>query len=134
MGVAERASSGKLRLIFDARYINEHVVIPEFKYEDLSTIHQYIQQNDFLITTDYSKGYHHIDMHPDSWRFMGIEWKGKFYVFTSLPFGLAPACWAFTKLTRELRNRWRQMGRRCGSYLDDSIHGDQCPITLEQFV
>ena len=134
LGVVFKASNMKPRLVFDARFINDYLVIPEFKYEDLGTIHQFLRPNDFLVTTDYSKGYHHIDIHPDSWKYLGIQWNGQYYVFTSLPFGLANACWAFTKLTRELRNKWRKMGRRCGTYLDDGIHADQCPKSLTEFI
>jgi hypothetical protein len=123
----------KCRLIFDGRYINEHLIIPSFKYEDLSFCEQYIQPNDFMISYDYSKGYHHLDIHPDFWQFLGFEWKGSFYVYTCLPFGLASGPWAFTKLTKELVNRWRRMGHRCSPYIDDSIHCHQNETKLYQF-
>ena len=134
LGVAFKASNNKPRLIFDARYINEHCVCPSFIYEDLGCINQFILPNDYMVTTDYSKGYHHLDIHEDYWKYFGIEWNGEYYVYTTMPFGLASACWAFTKLTRELRNKWRRLGRRCGTYLDDGIHGDACPHSLSSFV
>ena len=62
----------KKRLIFDARYINSHLVIPSFKYEDLGSLDNYIRPNDYLMTLDLSKGYHHVDMHDDAMCYMGF--------------------------------------------------------------
>ena len=111
----------KSRLIFDGRYINSFLKIPSFKYEDLGTCYQYLHPNDFMLTYDLSSGYHHMDMAEAFFTYLGFEWEGQYYVFTSLPFGLATACWAFTKLTRELLHKWRRAGIRCSSYIDDFI-------------
>ena len=134
LGVVFKASNNKPRLIFDARYLNFHLVCPNFKYEDLGTIHQFLKPNDFMITTDFSKGYHHMDIDQEFWKYFGIEWDGVYYVYTTMPFGLSVACWAFTKLTRELRNKWRRMGRRCGTYLDDGLHAEGDQTNLKNFV
>jgi hypothetical protein len=56
---------------------------------------------------------------------LGFCWRGVFYVFTQLPFGLASACWAFTKLMREVMRPWRKRGWRCTGYIDDQAHADQ---------
>ena len=117
LGVVEQRE--KPRMIYDARYINEHCEIPKFKYEGLEATEHYVRPNDYMWTVDLSKGYHHIDMHPDSVQYMGLQWKGQYYVWQSLPFGLAPACWVFTKVTRELLKKWRSTGLRCGGYIDD---------------
>ena len=45
----------------------------------------------------------------------------QFYVFSVLPFGLATACYAFTKLLRPLIKYWRSQGLRALLYLDDGI-------------
>jgi hypothetical protein len=124
---------GKKRLILDGRYINSHVIIPSFKYEDLGCCHEYIKPDDFLITYDLSKGYHHMDIHEDFFTYLGFEWEGQSYVYTCLPFGLAPACWAFTKLTRECLSKWRKVGHRCSGYIDDSMHANQSSEALTKF-
>ena len=129
LGVDVKAG-GKKRMIYDARYINSHLVIPSFRYEDLSTLSEILQPGDFMITTDFSRGYHHVDIDPRFYQFLGFEWRGKFYVFTSLPFGLAPACWAFTKIIRELHYKWRKQGIRCSGYIDDGIFPHQIPQAL----
>ena len=132
--VPKKGSSDKFRLIWDGRYVNEHLSIPSFKYEDLSHIHEFVQPEDYLITLDLSKGYHHVDMAEDSYQFLGFEWNGQYYVFTSLPFGLASAPWAFSKIIDVFVSRWRHLGHRCSGYLDDSIHAGQRKHELELFV
>jgi hypothetical protein len=134
LGVVRKKHSDKLRMILDARYINEHINIPSFKYEGLESIHELAQRNDYMIVTDYSRGYHHIDLHPTFFTFFGFEWRGVHYTYTSLPFGLASACWAFTKVTRELIYRWRNMGFICSGYLDDGIHFGTYAILLHRML
>ena len=135
LGVDVKGSGAdqKLRLIWDGRYVNDHILIPPFKYEDLSHIHEIIRPNDFLIVTDFSRGYHHIDLDVKFLTYFGFEWRGIYYVFTSLPFGLASACWAFTKVTRELLYKWRRQKLRCTSYLDDGLHAHS-DLTRLQFI
>jgi len=107
IGVVEQ--KGKERMIFDGRCINDHIVVPKFIY-------------------------YHVDLDPRFWKYFGFEWEGKYYVYTSLPFGLASACWAFTKITRELFAKWRKSGHRCSGYIDDGIYGGQDPTVLHTFI
>ena len=55
-----------------------------------------------LCTFDLKSGYHHVE--PQ--KFLGFEWDSKFFVFMVLPFGLATACYVFTKLMRPLVKLW----------------------------
>ena len=125
LGVVE---GSKLRLVWDGTYVNNFVDCPTFKYETLAELPEILHPDDYMFTIDLKSGYHHLDMHPDAWRYLGFEWKNKYYVYTALPFGLNVACWAFTKLLRPLFRRWRAMGFRCTGYLDDSLHANS---TLE---
>ena len=54
---------------------------------------------------------------------MGRGGDRQFYTFRVLPFGLASACYVFTKLLRPLVKRWRAMGLRAILYIDDGICG-----------
>lgn len=126
LGVVPKPGTSKLRLIWDGRYINAHIVCPPFKYETLAELPEVLQPGDYLFTVDLKSGYHHLDMHPDYWQYLGFSWRGKYYVFTQLPFGLSVACWAFTKLMRQLFTKWRGEGHRCSGYLDDSLHAHSC--------
>ena len=77
LGVVQQRE--KLRMIYDARYINAHVQIPSFKYEDLRVCESVLRPNDYMMTVDLSKGYHHVDLHDETIPYMGLQWGGKYY-------------------------------------------------------
>jgi hypothetical protein len=133
LGVVPKPGSSKLRLIWDGRYVNSHLVCPQFKYETLADLPELLQPDDLLFSLDLKSGYHHCDMHEEFWQYLGFAWRGKYYVFTQLPFGLSIACWAFTKLMRQLLRKWRAAGHRCTGYIDDSLHAHQTATGLRHF-
>ena len=120
LGVAIRAD-GKRRLILDLRYVNGHLVDHPFKYERLADLAYLMPPHAWLLSCDLKSGYHHIEMHPDSWQYLGFEWSGRCYVFRVLPFGLKPACWVFTMVMKCLARRWRTRGITLLQYLDDFL-------------
>ncbi len=56
-------------------------------------------------------GYHHVHICHESQKYLGFEWKGGYYVFTVLPFGLASASYVFSKLLRPVVRHFRSQGR-----------------------
>ena len=84
-----------------------------------------LEKGEFFFTFDLKSGYHHVDIHKDYWQYLGFscvkETVRKFYVFKVLPFGLATACFIFTKLLRPLVKRWRSLGMKVIMYIDDGI-------------
>ena len=116
---------GKMRLVVDLRYINSFLWKDKFKYEDIKLVPQMFSRGDFFTTFDLKSGYHRVDIHKEFWDYLGFSWgtgaHRKFYVFRVLPFGLAIACYVFTKLLRPLVKRWRARGLRCIVYIDDGI-------------
>ncbi len=57
---------------------------------------------DHMCTFDLKSGYHHVDVCELSQKYLGFEWKGAYNVFTVLSFGLASACYVFSKLLRPI--------------------------------
>ena len=116
-------SSGKQRLILDLRFINSHLRVPKFKYEDIRTASDLFQQGDWFFKFDYTSGYHHIEIFPAHTQFLGCAWvingQKKYFQFTVLPFGLASAPFLFTKVQKALVKHWRAQGIRIFTYLDD---------------
>ena len=116
---------GKKRLVLDLRYVNQFILLTKFKYEGLNIIPQIFSKGDYFFTFDLKSGYHHVDIHEDCWPYLGFSWRcgpdTKWYTFKVLPFGLASACYVFTKLLRPLVKRWRSMGLCCVVYIDDGI-------------
>jgi hypothetical protein len=111
----------KLRLILDLRYLNSFLHVQSFKYESIREVEHLAKLRDMLFTVDLKSGYHHIDIDPENWRYLGFEWMGQFYVFCQLPFGLATACFVFTKVLKQLVQFWRKQGIRLIPYIDDFL-------------
>ena len=103
-------SENKQRLVINLHYLNGYLQKEKFKYEDLHTAMLLFQQGDSMFSFDLKSGCHHIDIFGPNRRFLGFCWEKEgskqFYMFTVLPFGLATACYAFTKLLRPLVKYW----------------------------
>lgn len=118
---------GKNRLIVDLRHVNKHIIPDKanhpykFRFEGVADAPTVLQPGDQMFTVDLESAYHHIDIHPAFWQFLGFYWQGQYYVFRSLPFGLCIAPWVFTKVTRVLVQHWRSRGWRLLHYLDDFL-------------
>jgi len=99
--------------------------LDKFKYEDLRTAMLMFQKADYVFSFDLKSGYHHVDIYEPHRRYLGFSWEihgiKHYYVFAVLPFGLASACYAFTKLLRPLIRHWCGQGLRALLYLDDGI-------------
>ena len=81
--------------------------------------------NDFLFKFDLKSGYHHVEIFKPHWKYLGFAWgegeANAFYVFTVLPFGLATACYVFTKLLRPITKYWWAQGLKVMIYIEDGI-------------
>lgn len=104
-------SHRKKRLVLKFRYLNQFLLKEKFKYKDLCTAMLTFKKGDYPFTFDFKSGYHHVDIHGKHWTYLWFDWwqgaKTQYYVFTVLPFGLATACYLFTKLLRPLVHYWR---------------------------
>lgn len=111
------------RLIVDGRPVNKYEVKRTFKFEALGK-----EGRDVFAgcshggSIDISHAYHHVEMHPDSRKFLGFEWRGEHYMFYVLPFGLQSAPWAFCTVVAEVVAVFRARGIRMVSYVDDFPH------------
>jgi hypothetical protein len=121
LGVVPKNHSNKLRLIVYVMYVNKHLTKRVFKFEGLSDIADMAEKGDFALPYDLTFGYYHVSQHPESRRFVGFKWKGIYYQYNSLPFGLSTAPWIFSKAIRELVMYWRSKGINILPYLDDLL-------------
>ncbi len=110
---------GKLRLVVDLRHLNEFSSAPKFRYENIETVCELVQSNDHLATLDLENGFYHIKVREKHRRFLGIEWKGRYYRFNVLPFGANFSPYYFCKIVRCVVQ-----------YLRDDPH----PLRLANFV
>ncbi|KAK3281762.1 hypothetical protein CYMTET_10472 [Cymbomonas tetramitiformis] len=124
-------SRDKLRLIFNGKWLNAFLIFPKFKYEHLQPFIDLLRKDDGLFYFDYKSGYYHVDLHEMSRTYVVVEWLGRFFEFFVLPFGLAPACWVFTKINKELVGKWRGLGFRVHPYVDDFAFALRAPTLTD---
>ena len=121
------AGERKPRLVLDLRHVNNFLNVTSFKYEDLKVVSDLLDKNDYFTSYDLISGYFHIDINPHHFKYLGFQWtfsdgKTKNYQFSVLVFGLASACYVFTKVTKPLVKHWRLLGMRIAVYLDDGFN------------
>ncbi len=109
------------RLIVDLRQLNKCCPCPPFQYEGITTVLQSVQPQDHLVTIDLKNGYQHLSIHPDFHQYLGIRWRGRYYVYQVLPFGLAVSPYYFCKCIRQVIKYLRSIEVRISAYVDDFI-------------
>lgn len=114
-------SRDKLRLIANEIPLNVFLNAPKFRFESVNTARDTLFPDDSLVQFDFKSAYHHMRMwlHHVGW--LGFWWRGQYYVFLALPFGLCSAPYAFTKLARVIVRYFRSKGVRLTLMLDDGL-------------
>ena len=121
LNVIPKKQPGKFRVLLDGRHVNEFLKCPKFKYERLSDLEALMQPGEFMVGIDLTNSYWQLRMNDAAHEYLGFEWRGKYYVFTVLPFGLKSAPWGFSKIIREFCAYLRHKGFRVLNYLDDFL-------------
>ena len=98
------------RLIIDMRGVNEQVYNKKFKMETVRRILPFLQKGMWATKLDLHQGYMHTTILPEDQELLGIEWQGKYYKFTTLPFGLNISPRIFTKIVHAMVKKWREQG------------------------
>ena len=84
------------------KYLKKFLLRQKFKYADCRIVILLVEKGDYMFTLDLKSGYHDIDMTPTQHKYLRFSWKREgmkeYYVFTVLAFGLATACYVFTKV------------------------------------
>ena len=109
----------KPRLILDLRPLNALINSPRFRYDCLRLFRTGLEKGDLLITVDFSQGYVHLGIGPDTLRFCGGTWMGVPMAWLACPFGLSVACFCFQRLSKCITTLLTRLGMHCLCYLDD---------------
>lgn len=120
LGVVPKRN-GKFRLIVDLRYLNSHISAPRFRYEDINDLATVIRDTDLTYSIDFCSGFHHISIRQEDRDLLGFSWRGIFYIFNVLPFGLSLSPWLFTRMTRPALAYLRSKSHRMAMYMDDLL-------------
>jgi hypothetical protein len=118
IGVATN-DAGKRRLILDARYLNLWTPSPDMSYETLTDFRYGLKPGDVMFSVDHKSGYHHVPLTEESRTYVGFQLDGQYYMFTVLPFGMAPACYIYNTLSSVLAGYLRAHGIHLIFYIDD---------------
>ncbi len=113
----------QLRLIVDLRRLNSHCSPPKFRYEDIENVCELVEPHDQLITLDLKNGFYHVPVKPAHRTYLGIQWKGRYYVFNVLPFGANFSPYYFCKILRYVVQHLREQPQslRLGNFVDDFL-------------
>jgi len=111
--------SGEYRPVIDLSPLNRSLKKIKFKMETARSVRMALRPGDHATSLDLRDAYFHVSMHRTTWKYLRFVWRGKVYQFVSLPFGLSPAPFIFTKVTKQLALLARRDGLRLKMYLDD---------------
>ena len=122
----------KVRPIIDLSILNKYLVVPSFKMETALKIALNILGPLWGCKIDLKDAYFHV---PVSWLFqlfLAFMMDDRIYVFQYLPFGLAVAPWAFTRIIRPVKGFLHKEGLRISSFLDDFLLLAESPEELNR--
>ncbi len=71
-----KSTPGKFRIISDCRYLNQFVSVPEFRMEDLASLHKIALPGDYIFSIDLKDGYFHVPIKPEHWKYFGFRYMG----------------------------------------------------------
>lgn len=109
----------KPRMCINPMYLNAFLEHQPLQYEKLQDLINLIGQGDYMTSSDDKSGYWQLDMHPDMWQYLGFEYKGIYYCYKVLPFGVSIACWIYSVIKQELYRPLQSLGARLQFLIDD---------------
>ena len=105
LGLVEKSTKGKFRLIFDLSYPAGNAVndgIPQecrsVQYTHFDAITNMIRKlgmGSFLVKVDIRAAFRLLPVHPSEFYLLGMQLEGKFFVDKAIPFGCAASCSLF---------------------------------------
>jgi hypothetical protein len=102
-------TNGKMRLVTDMWVVNSYMQKIHFKMENIVTVEELVQENDFAITFNLKDASNHIPVHKSLEYLLGIGWRDKCYRFMGMPFGLSDAPRVFSLIMRKIEKAIREM-------------------------
>lgn len=114
-------SSGGLRPIANLKHLNQFLVYRKFRMEGISNLKELIFGGEWFTKIDLKDAYFSIPVNAHHQPFLQILFEGQIFQFTCLPFGLASAPWAFTKVLKPVVSFLRGKGIKLIVYLDDFL-------------
>lgn len=111
---------GKERLCIDvSRCLNPRMAQLGFHMVDNEKHFRTFKKGTWMCKLDLKNGYLHIPLHPDVQGYTSFQWKGAFYCYKYMPFGIGLAPLVFQTIMNGILEPLSKDGIICCSYLDD---------------
>ena len=99
--VLPKPHSTKMRFILDGSPLKPFELTRQFKLKHLWTEgRELFADCNYGGLIDLSDAYYHIELHPDSRKFVAFCWRHQYYLFCSLPMGIHSAPFVFTRVNQ----------------------------------
>ncbi|KAA6398552.1 MAG: hypothetical protein EZS28_005914, partial [Streblomastix strix] len=122
--IPARSKRGKWRQkkIMDCSERNKHRNSYDFKMNDIQTQRQLARHQDWAIKIDLESAYNHVLVSSNLFKYLGFQFKDKFYIYRVMCFGIKNASLVFHKRLKPLMQHIRTSHQiRCLSYSDDLV-------------
>ena len=124
----QKKGKNKWRLIVDLIQLNQYIDPPPKKKEkkktneEIKEVQDLIESNDNIITADL-KGffYYHIPLASEFRKYLCFQWRGKYYQWRKICFGLNVSPFYFANIIRPVLSYLRNQGLRLSVFVDDWI-------------
>ena len=114
-------SRAKLRMLLDGRPLNAYLRHQRFRYEGINEVRLLLRPGARMVWFDLKSAYHHVRVHENHCSWQACKWRGAWFVFPLMQFGVSSAPMVFTKLTRPLVRYLRSRGVMVVMMLDDGL-------------
>jgi hypothetical protein len=109
------------RPIVNLKHLNSFIQYEHFKMEGLDSVKFIMRKDDWMVKVDLTDAYFVVPVAVEHQKFLRFVWKGQFYQYVCLAFGLCSAPRVFTKILKPVVAWLRAQGVRLVIYLDDFL-------------
>lgn len=129
-----KKSNGKFRFILNLKFFNDFVHTEHFKLEDIRTVVNILEYQDYMCSIDLKDAYFLIPIDKAYWKYLRFCFENQLFEFTCLPFGLSTCPYIYSKVIKVAIAYLRSKGIRITNYLDDILifgrSREECLINL----
>ena len=90
----------KPRVCHDERSLNCWIKDCPFSLDCIKDLPRYVGVCHYKTTFDDKRGYDHVFLYPSNYTFFGLEWEGRYFVYTTFPFGWKTSAYIYHSIMR----------------------------------
>ena len=109
----------KPRMCHDERFLNLWIKDLPLSLDYISGLPRFVFKSHFQTAFDDKSDYDHVKLSPDSFTFVGLEWKGWYFCYKTLPFGWKASAYVYHTVGLAATCHIRSLGVPCSQYIDD---------------